>query len=119
MNNIYRNFVGIDVHLHSVVVSVIDENLNIIEVSNVSFEEAIDKIEAYFPKIISIDAPSSLNKGLMNDEEYRKNIGRKINGHNKKVSEYELSRRGINPFPTPNSIEKVRSRNDLSWILAI
>lgn len=111
------NFIGIDVHLHSVVVAVIDENLNIIEVSNVSFEEAMNKIEAYFPKVISIDAPSSLNKGLMNNEAYRKNIGRKINGHyNKKVSEYELSRRGINPFSTPNSIEKVRSRNDLSWM---
>lgn len=111
------NFIGIDVHLHSVVVAVIDENLNIIEVSNVSFEEAMNKIEAYLPMIISIDAPSSLNKGLMNDEEYRKNIGRKINGHyNKKVSEYELSRRGINPFSTPESMEKVRSRNDLSWM---
>jgi predicted nuclease with RNAse H fold len=110
-------FIGIDVHLHSVVVAVIDENLNIIEVSNVSFEETINKVEAYLPTIISIDAPSSLNKGLMNDEEYRKNIGRKINGHyNKKVSEYELSRRGINPFPTPDTIEKVRSRNDLSWM---
>lgn len=111
------NFIGIDVHLYSVVVAVIDENLNIIEVSNVSFEEAMNKIEVYLPTVISIDAPSSLNKGIMNDEEYRKNIGRKINGHyNKKVSEYELSRRGINPFSTPDSIEKVRSRNDLSWM---
>lgn len=110
-------FIGIDVHLHSVVVAVIDEKLNIIEVSNVSFEETINKIEIYLPKVISIDAPSSLNKGFMNDEEYRKNIGRKINGHyNKKVSEYELSRRGINPFPTPDTMEKVRSRNDLSWM---
>ncbi len=111
------NFIGIDVHLHLVVIAAIDENLNIIEVSNFSFEEAINKIQAYLPSIISIDAPSSLNKGLMNDEEYRKNIGRKIKGHyDKKVSEYELSRRGINPFPTPDSIEKVRSRNDLSWM---
>lgn len=111
------NFIGIDVHLHLVVIAAIDENLNIIEVSNFSFEEAINKIQAYLPSIISIDAPSSLNKGLMNDEEYRKNIGRKIKGHyDKKVSEYELSRRGINPFPTPDSIEKVRRRNDLSWM---
>lgn len=114
---IILNYIGIDVHLRSVVIAVIDENLNIIEVSNVSFEEVINKIDVYLPSIISIDAPSSLNRGLMNDEEYRKNIGRKINGHyNKKVSEYELSRRGINPFPTPDSIEKVRSRNDLSWM---
>ncbi|AGF55949.1 putative nuclease with RNAse H fold [Clostridium saccharoperbutylacetonicum] len=111
------NFIGIDVHLHSVVAAVIDENLNIIDVSNVSFEEVINMIHEYLPIVIAIDAPSSLNKGLMNDEEYRKNIGRKINGHyNKKVSEYELSRRGINPFPTPDNIEKVRSRNDLSWM---
>jgi hypothetical protein len=109
--------IGIDVHLRSVVVAIIDENLNVIEVGNVSFEEAINKIELYSPSIIAIDAPACLNKGLMDNEEYRTSIGRKINGHfNKKVSEYELSRRGINPFPTPASIEKVRSRNDLSWM---
>ena len=53
----------------------------------------------------------------MNDEKYRISIGRIIKGHyNKKVSEYELSRRGINPFSTPDSMEKIRSRNDLSWM---
>jgi len=60
------NFIGIDVHLHSVDIAAIDENLNIIEVSNVSFEEAINKIKAHLPTI-SIDALSSLNKCLMND----------------------------------------------------
>ena len=110
-------FIGIDVHLRSVVVAIIDEHLNVIEVSDVSFEEAINKIELYLPSLVAIDSPAGLNKGFMNDEEYRTSIGRKINGHyNKKVSEYELSRRGINPFPTPDSIEKVRSRNDLSWM---
>ena len=110
-------FIGIDVHLRSVVIAVIDENLNIIEVGDVSFIEAINKIEMYTPTIVAIDAPSSFNKGLMNDEEYRTSIGRIIKGHyNKKVSEYELSRRGINPFSTPDSMEQIRSRNDLSWM---
>ncbi|MBK1813142.1 DUF429 domain-containing protein [Clostridium sp. YIM B02505] len=110
-------FIGIDVHLRSTVTAVIDEYLNIIEVKNLSLEETVDKVLEYKPQIVSIDAPSGLNTGLMNDENYRAALGRKINGHyNKKVSEYELSRRGINPFPTPDSIEKVRLRNDLSWM---
>ena len=91
-------FIGIDVHLRSGVVAIIDENLNIVEVSDVSFEEAINKIELYLPSIVAIDAPSSLNKGLMNSEEYRTSIGRKINGHyNKKVSEYEQNLSATHP----------------------
>lgn len=110
-------FIGIDVHLRSAVISIIGEKLNIIEVREVSFLEVIKTIELYSPTIVAIDAPASLNIGLMNDEKYRTNIGCKIKGHyNKKVSEYELSRRGINPFPTPDLIEKIRSRSDLSWM---
>jgi hypothetical protein len=36
-------FIGIDVHLRSVVIAVIGENLNIIEVSDVSFKEAMNR----------------------------------------------------------------------------
>lgn len=110
-------FTGIDVHLRSVVISTIDEKLNVIEVEEVSFVEAVNRVELYSPAIVAIDAPANLNTGLMNDEKYRTSIGSKIKGHyNKKVSEYELSRRGINPFSTPDSIGKIRIRNHLSWM---
>ena len=55
-------FIGIDVHLRSVVIAVIDENLNIIEVGDVSFIEAINKIEMYTPTIVAIDAHQVLIK---------------------------------------------------------
>jgi hypothetical protein len=44
----------------------------------------------------------------MNNEKYRIELNCKLKGHyNKKVSEYELSRRGINPFSTPGSMDEI------------
>lgn len=110
-------FIGIDVHLHSFVMAAIDEKLNVLDVKGMSIDEVVDKVLFYNPNIIAVDAPYNLNFGLMNNPEYRDKIGRKIKRHyNKKVSEYELSRRGINPFSTPGSIDKIVDRNDLKWM---
>lgn len=110
-------FIGIDVHLHSLVIAVINEKLKILEVRELNIDEVIPKVLFYKPNIIAVDAPYNLNFGLMNNEEYRKKLAGKINGHyNKKVSEYELSRRAINPFSTPDSIDKTFDRNDLKWM---
>jgi len=44
----------------------------------------------------------------MNNDAYRMILNCKLKGHyNKKVSEYELSRRGINPFSTPGSMDEI------------
>ncbi|RMD01106.1 DUF429 domain-containing protein [Clostridium autoethanogenum] len=110
-------FCGIDVHLRTLSIAEIDENFNVNLLKNMTLNELEEYIKTTPITLIGIDAPYNLNQGLMNDEAYRNKLGRKINGHyNKKVSEYELSRRGINPFSTPASMEIVRSKNYLSWM---
>lgn len=102
------NFIGIDVHKNMITVASIDELLNVQFVQNMSIQECISYISVNEVKVIAIDAPLELNKGFMNDEEYRKNLNPKLMGHyNKKVSEYELSRRGINPFATPGDMNEI------------
>jgi len=60
-----------------------------------------------------VDAPYKLNHGFMNNDEYRMDLNCKLKGHyNKKVSEYELSRRGINPFSTPGGMDEITGWKD-------
>lgn len=102
-------YIGVDVHLKELTIAAIDEKLNIDFFKSVDKEEFYRIVKEYNPKIISIDAPSMLNKGFMNDEGYRANLSKNIKGHfNKKVSEYELSRRNIHPFSTPGSLEDAK-----------
>lgn len=62
-----------------------------------------------------MDAPYGLNKGFMDNKEFRNKLNSKLEGHyNKKVSEYMLSIRGINPFSTPGDIDEVTGWN--SWM---
>lgn len=111
------NFFGVDVHHESFVLVAIDEKLNIIETITLKIDEFINYIDIYSPKVVAIDAPYKLNLGLMNNKDYRQKLGIHNEGHyNKKVSEYELSRRGINPFSTPDSIEKIREKTYLQWM---
>lgn len=108
-------FIGVDVHLKSMTVASIGEDLCIKFLGHMSSDDLIDFVDKSKPSIIAVDAPFGLNKGLMNDEEYRSKISKDLKGHyNKKVSEYELSRRGIIPFSTPESIDEVTGW--LTWM---
>lgn len=110
-----NKYLGIDVHLNRLTVACIDEKLKVISIADISIEELDRKIEETTPIIIAVDAPYGLNKGLMNNEEFRHNLKGKLEGHyNKKVSEYMLSMRGINPFSTPGDIDEVTGWN--SWM---
>lgn len=102
-------YIGVDVHKNMLSVATIGDNLEIELVEDFYIDEFIVYImKDSNIKIIAIDAPAGLNIGLMNDEEYRNKIDVKLKGHyNKKNSEYELSRRGINPFSTPGDISEV------------
>lgn len=109
------NFIGVDVHKDILTVANINEKLDIEFIRNIDTEEFINYLKNRKILIIAIDAPYKLNLGLMNDAEYRRNLNKKLNGHyNKKVSEYELSRRGINPFSTPGSIDEIKGWK--SWM---
>ena len=100
-NNINK-YIGIDVHLNRLTIACIDEELNILSLENISANELYRVISEIAPRIVAVDAPYSLNTGIMNDENYRISLSSSIKGHyNKKVSEYMLSVRGVNPFSSP------------------
>lgn len=102
------NFIGVDVHKNMLTIADIDTNLEINLLKNFNVHEFIEYIMKNDASIIAVDAPYGLNIGLMNDEVYRNKINQNLKGHyNKKVSEYELSVRGINPFSTPGNISEV------------
>jgi predicted nuclease with RNAse H fold len=109
-------FIGIDVHLKSLMVAVLDDKLNICQLTSFETEQAAELIREAKPSVIGIDAPYKLNQGLMNHEDYRQKLQNNLKGHyNKKVSEYELSRRNIQPFSTPGHISKLVGWNAWMW----
>lgn len=109
-------FIGIDVHLKDLMVAVLDEELNICLLASFEIEQVEELLKEAGPSIIGIDAPYKLNQGLMNNEAYRKQLAVGLKGHyNKKVSEYELSRRNIQPFSTPGHISKLIGWNMWMW----
>lgn len=102
------NFIGVDVHKEKLTVANIDKNLNIEFIDNINTRELIEYVKSRENVIIAIDAPYKLNYGFMDNNKYRMDLNSKLKGHyNKKVSEYELSRRGINPFSTPGSMDEI------------
>ncbi len=101
-------FVGVDVHLDRFTVACIDRNLDIVFIKDLVLEEFIEKLNNIPVGIIAVDAPYGLNTGLMDDENYRYRLGVNSGKHyNKKVSEYELTRRGIFLYPTPGKMEEI------------
>ena len=101
-------FIGVDVHKERLTVASIDENLNIEFISNMVTNDLVHFLKDKEVYVIAVDAPYKLNYGFMNNDAYRIALNCKLKGHyNKKVSEYELSRRGINPFSTPGSMDEI------------
>ena len=93
------NFIGVDVHKGKLTVANIDKNLNIELIGNMNTQELIEYVKIRKNLILAVDAPYKLNHGFMNNEQYRIELNCKLKGHyNKKVSEYELSKRGIIHF---------------------
>nr|WP_010243227.1 DUF429 domain-containing protein [Acetivibrio cellulolyticus] len=106
-NNV-NYFIGVDVHLERFTVACMDKNLDLIFIKDSTLDELIEKLNGISVEIIAVDAPYGLNKGLMNDENYRNRLGVNSGIHyNKKVSEYELTRRGIFLYFTPSKVEEI------------
>ena len=107
-SNKHTYFIGIDVHLSRFTAACLDENLKTIFINDFSLGELIEKLGSINPQIIAVDAPLGLNIGLMDDEHYRSKLKLKSDKHrNKKVSEYELTRRGISLYSSPKDVEGV------------
>ena len=101
-------FIGVDVHLERFTVVCIGKNLDIVFIKDLTLDELIEKLNNISVEIIAVDAPYGLNKGLMDDENYRNRLRVNSGKHyNKKVSEYELTRRGIFLYPTPGKMEEI------------
>lgn len=101
-------FAGVDVHQDFLTIAIIDEKLKIHKLENMRSEDFLEYLLSNKIDIMAVDAPLSLNKGLMDDENYRMSLNRNLKGHyNKKVSEYMLSQMGIRAFPTPREITEV------------
>ncbi|QUI21226.1 DUF429 domain-containing protein [Vallitalea pronyensis] len=109
-------FIGIDVHLRNNTVAIITDTLDVHRIEFMDRKELTHVVKETAPSIIAVDAPYKLNKGFMNDDNYREKLKPNLKGHfNKKVCEYELSRRNIQPFSTPGKIEGVTGWN--GWML--
>lgn len=101
-------FFGVDVHQDSYTIACLDDKLFVVDVSNSNIKELVERVKKYEPTYIGVDGPYGLNIGLMDDESYRRAIVIEKPGHtNKKVSEYELSRRNIQAFSTPGSMNEI------------
>lgn len=101
-------FFGIDVHLSRFTTACLDAELRIHFVEDFTMGELIERIISVSPNIIGVDAPMGLNIGLMDDEQYRRKLGLKSDKHhNKKVSEYELTKRGIFLYPSPKTRDEI------------
>lgn len=101
-------FMGVDVHLKSYTVAIINKDLGIVVLEDVVLSDFIKHITEFKPHMVAIDAPYGPNFGYMNDPNYRNSLNPKLKGHyNKKVGEYELSRRGFSLYNTPDSLDKI------------
>ena len=111
------NFLGIDVHKHSLNISVLDEKLNLIYNNDIILKEIIKIVEKFKPKYIGIDSPNGLNKGYMSDEKFRKKLGLENSKYhyNKKVSEFYLNKLGFRLYNTPQRLDQLG--NFKSWML--
>jgi hypothetical protein len=107
-------FLGVDVHLNSYTVACIDNNYSIkMLIDEMTEDDLMQYIQTNHIQYIAVDAPHGPNLGYMDDLGYRASLNTALRGHyNKKVAEYELSRRGISLYNTPQDKEEMNG-----WLL--
>lgn len=99
-------FIGIDPtaggRLHSF--AVLDFRLHVLRLEKLRFDALIEAVDSYPAAICGVDAPISTGKGLMADREYRQRLGidaKSATYATYRVAEYELRRRRIGLYNTP------------------
>jgi len=86
-----NEILGIDVHKNNYVVSLIDQNLNILDIQALDLKNLMLFIKNNKPKYIGIDYPNGLNKGYMDNEAYQKKLNLNSKYHYNKKSVRILS----------------------------
>ncbi|PHV69236.1 hypothetical protein CS063_16870 [Sporanaerobium hydrogeniformans] len=109
-------FMGISIYLKEFMVAILDGELRICQLTCFGAKEVVNLMEELKPKVIAVDAPYKLSQGLMNNPTYRKTLKKGLRGHyNKRVCEYELSKRNIQIYSTPQHIAMLRDLKEWMW----
>lgn len=115
-------YIGIDptAGVRHSTIAVLDSRLKILRLEDLPLEKMADIVAGYGSAVCGIDAPISLNKGLMADKDYRRRLGLDLysgsyNGY--RVCEFELRKRGINLYNTPMDPEQARTWMKEGWKL--
>ncbi len=107
---------GISIYLKEFMVAVLDEELNICQLTCFEIKEVMHLTGELKPKVIAVDAPYKLSQGLMNNPNYRKTLKKGLRGHyNKRVCEYEISRRNMQIYSTPQHIALLKDLKEWMW----
>jgi predicted nuclease with RNAse H fold len=115
-------FIGVDTTagVRPMTVVVLDNDLNIIDLSSKPALEVVDIIAAYPRAICGVDAPIMPNRGLLADPAYRASVDLPSNQSNYRdyrVCEFELRRRGMYIYHTPADPDRVPRWIAAGWEL--
>lgn len=87
--------------------AVLDGQLRLLARGLGKLDKVLEVVQAYPAAVIAVDAPQSLNTGLMASESFRQRLGLAVDTDtwaDAKVGEYELQRRGIRLYQTPGEL---------------
>jgi predicted nuclease with RNAse H fold len=87
----------------------LNDDLRVIAVEATDAAGTLEFIERWPAPIVAVDAPQSLNRGLMRRREVRQQFGLRPGGRtfsDWKVCEYELRRRNLRIYNTPSRLAK-------------
>lgn len=117
-----RVYVGIDPTggRRPLTYAVLDTGLHVLESGDTDLKGVLKKVSDYPAALCAVDAPSAPGMGLMADPDYRESMGLQPKSPRYKtyrVSEYELRRRNIGLYRTPQKVRGAPGWMKLGWKL--
>ena len=106
-------YIGIDptAGLRAMTYAVLDERLRVVALGEGGLDEVLDVALSYPHAMCGVDAPLGRNRGLLTDLAYREHVGLDDGDTYRtyRVCEYELRRRGIYVYNTPEEEDSLAS----------
>lgn len=117
-----RVYIGIDptAGKRLLTYAVLDQDLNVVADDDVTLERLLNAVTAHPEALCAVDAPSGPSLGLMAEPAYRKSLGLKPDASrysSYRVGEYELRRRNIGLYRTPQDPKEAPTWMQLGWQL--
>jgi predicted nuclease with RNAse H fold len=117
-----RVYIGIDptAGRRLLTYAVLDSALNVLAIDDTRLEEVLEAVEAHPAALCAVDAPSGPNLSLMAEPAYRQGLGLRPGASRYtsfRVGEYELRRRNIGLYRTPQDAEDAPRWMKLGWRL--